>query len=307
MGFIKGRAYPIISAMAKDGNEKAKKLLEGVDSMDQDQVDSMISEIFDSQEKPVGKGILQKEITQGKGRRVRSRDFDYYEQKSREEKKEIDDIEKKYGKDVADIMREGKKLGQPMDVNNAISIADQRYKEKAKLEKTVVPIMPRGGLSEEQQADLKELDQAKTTFPSLKQKPLTQKVKDIAKQVKGQDGTYKIENGQPQKVELNKGFSVSFFRPEIKNEEAEEIEKIIGDQLGSQYVGVYGGNGELSYNVDQKTANFMAYIFNQKSVWDNKLQKEVDNPNYDPNIKVDYKQAIKELKQLFIDKDLKGV
>jgi hypothetical protein len=251
MGFIKGRAYPIIAAMAKDGNEKAKKLLEGVDSMDQDQVDSMISEIFNSQEKPVGKGILQKEITQGKGRNFRSRDFDYYEQKSREEK--------------------------------------QRKAEEAKKSQS-----------------FGEQEELKNLFPTLKTETLKAKVNNIAKQVKGQDGTYKIENGKPQEVKLDKGFSVSFFRPEIKNQEAEEIEKIIGDQLGSQYVGVFKGEGELSYNVDQKTANFMAYIFNQKSVWDNKLQKEVDNPNYDPNKKVDYKQAIKELKQLFIDKDLKG-
>jgi hypothetical protein len=48
MGFIKGRAYPIILAMAKDGNEKAKKLLANVDSMAQDEVESMVSEIFGS-------------------------------------------------------------------------------------------------------------------------------------------------------------------------------------------------------------------------------------------------------------------
>lgn len=46
MGFIKGRAYPIIAAMAKDGNEKAKKLLANVNSMSQDEVEGMISELF---------------------------------------------------------------------------------------------------------------------------------------------------------------------------------------------------------------------------------------------------------------------
>ena len=35
MGFIKGRAYPIIAAMAKDGNEKAKKLLDKLRDVDE--------------------------------------------------------------------------------------------------------------------------------------------------------------------------------------------------------------------------------------------------------------------------------
>lgn len=41
-------------------------------------------------------------------------------------------IQETYGLDVANVVKEGEKLGQPMDVNNAISIADQQYKEKQK-------------------------------------------------------------------------------------------------------------------------------------------------------------------------------
>lgn len=327
MGFIKGRAYPIIAAMAKDGNEQAKKLLEGVDSMDQDQVDSMISEIFGS--KTTGDSKDWKKDLENKNFNNLAKGESKGNWKSDLEDEEFEqELQKRTGGKYSTKQKFGN-YETAVESNENIPEIDEKpfkYKSQGKEKVTIKQIKP---FTEEQKNQFnqnyatgievtndvtgetfvvgkKEMDQAKTAFPSLKQKTITQKVKDIAKQVKGEDGTYKIVNGKPKKVELNKGFSVSFFRPEIKNQEAEEIEKIIGDQLGSQYVGVYGGNGELSYNVDQKTANFMAYMFNQKSVWDNKLQKEVDNPNYDPNKKVDYKQAIKELKQLFIDKDLKG-
>lgn len=37
-----------------------------------------------------------------------------------------------YGKDVDNVIKQGKKFGQAMDVNNAMSIADMEYKEKQK-------------------------------------------------------------------------------------------------------------------------------------------------------------------------------
>jgi hypothetical protein len=46
MGFIKGRAYPIILAMAKDGNKEAQELLDNVASMAQDEVDNRLGKIF---------------------------------------------------------------------------------------------------------------------------------------------------------------------------------------------------------------------------------------------------------------------
>jgi hypothetical protein len=46
MGFIVGKAYPIIKSMADGGNQEAKKLLSGLDGMDQGKVDEMVSSLL---------------------------------------------------------------------------------------------------------------------------------------------------------------------------------------------------------------------------------------------------------------------
>jgi hypothetical protein len=46
MGFIVGKAYPIIKSMADGGNQEAKKLLNGLDSMDQGKVDEIVSSLL---------------------------------------------------------------------------------------------------------------------------------------------------------------------------------------------------------------------------------------------------------------------
>jgi hypothetical protein len=353
MGFIKGRAYPIILAMAKDGNEQAKKLLADVDSMGQDEVEGMISEILGSKTKTTeDKATLEKTVVpimprgglskeqQAELDQEKNKSFvapnqqkfgNYVTPEEEADQPEIDNKPFKYksmGKQAASItqtsnMTEEQKASYDVDFPEGTEITNnftgETYttkkagsQDKATLEKTVVPIMPRGGLSEAQKKELEEdgfdpFAQAKQAFPSLKKDTVKAKVDNVAKQVNRQDGTYKLENGKPQKVDLNKGFSASFFRPEITDQQAEQIEKIIGNQLGSQYVGVFGGQGELSYNVDQQTADLMANIFNQESVWNNEIQDVVPNPNYDKNKKVDYNQAIKELKKALADKKLKGV
>jgi len=255
MGFIKGRAYPIILAMAKDGNEQAKKLLDKVDSMSQGEVESMVSEIFNNDN----------------------------------------------GGEVSDKKRHENKNFVELAIRDTSKMPDWRKDLEDKEFENELKARTGGKYS------TKEQQETKNNFPSLKKETVKAKVDNIAKQVKRQPGTYKIENGKPQKVDLNKGFSASFFRPEITDQEAEEIEEIIKDNLGPQYVGVFEGEGELSYNVDKETADIMVDLFNQKSVWNNEIQDEVANPNYDENKKVDYKQAIQQLKKLLDEKKLKGV
>lgn len=46
MGFIVGKAYPIIKSMADGGNQEAKNLLNGLDKMDQSKVDEMVSSLL---------------------------------------------------------------------------------------------------------------------------------------------------------------------------------------------------------------------------------------------------------------------
>jgi hypothetical protein len=106
MGFIVGRAYPIIQSMAKKGDKKAQALIDRLDSMTQDEVDSEVSAIMGG-----SKGGSKKS--------------------------------------------EGSKDGKPqLKGKEQKTLTPKGGKEKATLEKTVVPIMPRGGLSKEQQAEL---------------------------------------------------------------------------------------------------------------------------------------------------------
>ena len=46
MGFIKGRAFPIINTLAKRGNTKAKNLLLNASKLEQDKVDNIVAELL---------------------------------------------------------------------------------------------------------------------------------------------------------------------------------------------------------------------------------------------------------------------
>lgn len=46
MGFIVGRAFPIIGQMANNGNEDAKRLMENLTTMPQNEVDEMVSKLM---------------------------------------------------------------------------------------------------------------------------------------------------------------------------------------------------------------------------------------------------------------------
>lgn len=48
MGFIKGKAFPIVNTMAKKGNIKAKQLLLDAPKLEQEKVDNIVSELLGS-------------------------------------------------------------------------------------------------------------------------------------------------------------------------------------------------------------------------------------------------------------------
>ena len=47
MGFIKGKAFPIVNTLAKKGNIKAKNLLLDAPKLEQEKVDNIVAELFD--------------------------------------------------------------------------------------------------------------------------------------------------------------------------------------------------------------------------------------------------------------------
>jgi hypothetical protein len=116
------------------------------------------------------------------------------------------------------------------------------------------------------------------------------------------DGTYDLDdNEKPIRLDLTSGFQVSFFRDEIReqgNEALRLVLETIGNSFGQQYLGFFGKKPEISYTLELSLAKEVARIFNQESVWDNALQNPEENKSYDKSKKIDYKEAIKELKVL---------
>ena len=70
------------------------------------------------------------------------------------------------------------------------------------------------------------------------------------KELVDEDGTYSIEKGKLIKKNLNSGYMVSFFRPEITNKDIVRCREYIGKSLGEPYYGIYEGTPEISFNVD---------------------------------------------------------
>lgn len=116
------------------------------------------------------------------------------------------------------------------------------------------------------------------------------------------DGTYDLDdNEKPIRLDLTSGFQVSFFRDEIReqgNEALRLVLETIGNSFGQQYLGFFGKKPEISYTLELSLAKEVARIFNQESVWDNALQNPEENKSYDKSKKIDYKEAVKELKVL---------
>lgn len=110
---------------------------------------------------------------------------------------------------------------------------------------------------------------------------------------KKDDGTYSFRDGGLVKENLKSGYQVSFFRPEITDENIQSFLKKIGNKLGPAYLGLFEGSPEISYSIkDKDKAMEFAQAFNQYSIWDNKEGKEILNDKYNESATVDYNVAL---------------
>ena len=108
-----------------------------------------------------------------------------------------------------------------------------------------------------------------------------------------EDGTYSFRNGKLVKENLKSGYQVSFFRPEITDENIQSALKKFGSELGPAYLGLFEGSPEISYCFkDKDKAMEFAKAFNQYSIWDNKEGKEILNDKYNESAKVNYNVAL---------------
>lgn len=108
-----------------------------------------------------------------------------------------------------------------------------------------------------------------------------------------EDGTYSFRDGKLVKENLKSGYQVSFFRPEITDENIQSFLKKIGNKLGPAYLGLFEGSPEISYCIkDKDKAMEFAQAFNQYSIWDNKEGKEIRNDKYNESARIDYNAAL---------------
>ena len=108
-----------------------------------------------------------------------------------------------------------------------------------------------------------------------------------------EDGTYSFRDGRLVKENLKSGYQVSFFRPEITDENIQSALKKFGNKLGPAYLGLFEGSPEISYSFkDKDKAMEFAQAFNQYSIWDNKEGKQILNDKYNESAKVDYNVAL---------------
>ena len=108
-----------------------------------------------------------------------------------------------------------------------------------------------------------------------------------------EDGTYSFRNGRLVKENLKSGYQVSFFRPEITDENIQSTLKKIGSKLGPAYLGLFEGSPEISYCIkDKDKAMEFAQAFNQYSIWDNKKGEQILNDKYNESATVDYNVAL---------------
>lgn len=117
-----------------------------------------------------------------------------------------------------------------------------------------------------------------------------------------EDGTYVYVDGVLTKKVYDNGYQASYFRPEITNEEIQDIHNTIGGALGVLHIGIYG-DPEISYwfnNLEE--AMEFAKIFNQFSVWGWEESDEIENDSHDKTIKVNYSEAKDKLIK-FINKE----
>ena len=95
-------------------------------------------------------------------------------------------------------------------------------------------------------------------------------------------------DGQLIPADLKSGYQVSFFRPEIKDDDIKEWLKKL-EFLGEVYLGLFENSQEISYHVmNLKKALKIAKFFNQKCIYDIAEKKCIANPYYDASKKLDY-------------------
>ena len=116
------------------------------------------------------------------------------------------------------------------------------------------------------------------------------------------DGTYSYKDGKLIKETLHKGYMVSFFRPEIKDDDIKYCLYKLSDRLGQPYIGIFVGETEISYCInDPAAAMSIAKSFNQYSIWDNAKGDQILNDEFDGARKVDYKQAVQDALRVISD------
>lgn len=121
------------------------------------------------------------------------------------------------------------------------------------------------------------------------------------------DGTYSYKDGKLIKETLHKGYMVSFFRPEIKDDDIKYCLYKLSDRLGQPYIGIFVGEAEISYCInDPAEAMSIAKSFNQYSIWDNAKGDQILNDEFDGARKVDYKQAVQDALRVIADKGAKS-
>lgn len=102
-------------------------------------------------------------------------------------------------------------------------------------------------------------------------------------------GTYSYVNGHLIPADLKSGYQVSFFRPEINDDDIKEWLKKL-EFLGEVYLGLFENTQEISYHVmDEDRALEIAKFFNQKCIYDIADKKCIANHDYDASKKLDYK------------------
>ena len=133
-----------------------------------------------------------------------------------------------------------------------------------------------------------------------KKKKSTPKLKNIIKKLNSfKDkpvGTYDYHTGEL--VNLTDGYMVTFHQNEpdenghhkshfgrYTDEEYDNIaNKFAKDNDAEVYIGVFGGEPEISFRVNSyKEAYSLMIKHNQKSIWCNELSCEKENPYYDSN------------------------
>jgi hypothetical protein len=123
------------------------------------------------------------------------------------------------------------------------------------------------------------------------------------------DGTYSVDDkGNITPVPFKTGFQVSFFRPEITNDEIKSVLNVIGSKLGEKYFGLWKDGGEISYHIDNEANAYkLAKIFNQETIMDwskyGTDKQFPNNPDYNKDKKVDYKEAIKQFQDFINNKE----